>query len=122
MTLMTARSLQALACALVLGGAAVAASLLIETPAAAQPGAGPIVKIDNFTFGPATLTVPVGATVTWVNQDDIPHQVVANDHGFKSRVMDTDDRFSFTFAKPGEYGYFCSLHPHMVGKVIVRDR
>lgn len=87
--------------------------------AAAQP-AGPSVRIDNFVFGPDVLTVSVGTTVTWVNQDDIPHTVVANDKSFKSRVLDTDERFSFTFTKAGEYGYFCSLHPHMVGKVIVK--
>lgn len=89
--------------------------------AATSPApAGPVVKIDNFTFGPSALTVTVGATVTWINQDDIPHTVVATDQSFKSKVMDTDDRFSFTFTRPGEFAYFCSLHPHMVGKVIVK--
>ena len=117
---MFTRDLQALACALVLGCGAVAGGLLFGTAAAAQPAAGPVVKIDNFTFGPAVVTVGVGTTVTWVNQDDIPHTVVANDRTFKSKVMDTDERFSFTFTKAGEYGYFCSLHPHMVGKVVVR--
>jgi len=87
-------------------------------PAAAA--AGPSVNIDNFVFGPAALTVTVGTTVTWINRDDIPHTVVANDKSFKSKVMDTDEKFSFTFTKPGEFGYFCSLHPHMVGKVIVK--
>jgi len=82
--------------------------------------AGPTIKIDNFVFGPGALTVSVGTTVTWINQDDIPHTVVADDKSFKSKVMDTDERFSFTFTKPGEFGYFCSLHPHMVGKVIVK--
>ena len=89
--------------------------------AAAPAPAGPTVNIDNFVFGPAALTVPVGTTVTWVNRDDIPHTVVSNDRQtFKSKVLDTDERFSFTFTKPGEFGYFCSLHPHMVGKVIVK--
>ncbi len=88
--------------------------------AAAPAPAGPTVKIDNFVFGPETLTVAVGTTVTWINQDDIPHTVVANDKSFKSKVLDSDERFSFTFTKPGEYGYFCSLHPHMTGKVIVK--
>ncbi|HEX2814771.1 MAG TPA: cupredoxin family copper-binding protein [Phenylobacterium sp.] len=108
----------ALALALSLGAAA---SVAVSGPAvsAAQP-AGPTVRIDNFVFGPEALTVAVGTTVTWINQDDIPHTVVANDKSFKSKVMDTDERFSFTFTKPGEYGYFCSLHPHMVGKVIVK--
>ncbi|HXA41223.1 MAG TPA: cupredoxin family copper-binding protein [Phenylobacterium sp.] len=88
---------------------------------AAQPAAtaGPSVTIDNFVFGPQALTIAVGTTVTWINQDDIPHTVVAADKSFKSRVLDTDERFSFTFTRAGEYGYFCSLHPHMTGKVIV---
>ena len=67
-----------------------------------------------------TLTVPVGTTVTWVNNDDIPHAVVADDKTFRSKVLDTDQRFAFTFTRPGEYGYFCSLHPHMTGKIVVK--
>src|SRR5689334_24665664 len=78
------------------------------------------VKIDNFSFGPATLTVAVGTTVTWTNRDDIPHTVVSDDKVFKSKVLDTDEKFSFTFAKPGTYGYFCSIHPKMTGKVVVQ--
>jgi len=95
------------------------AALLPVLAAAAAP-APATVKIDNFVFGPEAITVTVGTTVTWINQDDIPHTVVANDKSFKSKVMDTDERFSFTFTKPGEFGYFCSLHPHMTGKVIVK--
>ena len=78
------------------------------------------VKIDNFSFGPATMTVPVGTTVTWTNRDDIPHTVVSDDKVFKSKVLDTDEKFSFTFAKPGTYSYFCSVHPKMTGKVVVQ--
>jgi plastocyanin len=78
------------------------------------------VKIDNFSFGPGTLTVPVGATVTWTNRDDIPHTAVSTDGAFKSKVMDTDEKFSFTFSKPGNYPYFCSIHPKMTGKVVVQ--
>ncbi len=78
------------------------------------------VKIDNFSFGPGTLTVPVGTTVTWTNRDDIPHTVVSTEGTFKSRVLDTDDKFSFTFNKPGEYTYFCSVHPKMTGKVVAQ--
>jgi plastocyanin len=80
------------------------------------------VKIDNFSFGPITLTVPVGATVTWTNRDDIPHTVVSADDpkAFKSKVLDTDEKFSFTFSKVGTYPYFCSIHPKMTGKVIVQ--
>ena len=79
------------------------------------------VRIDNFTFSPPTLTVAPGTTVTWVNGDDIPHAVAAKDRSFRSKVLDTDDRYSFTFATAGEYEYFCTLHPHMVGKVIVKE-
>src|SRR5882762_11086735 len=75
------------------------------------------VKIDNFSFGPAELTVAVGTTVTWTNVDDIPHTVVSDDKVFKSKALDTDEKFSFTFDKPGTYPYFCSLHPKMTAKV-----
>jgi plastocyanin len=78
------------------------------------------VKIDNFSFGPAALTVAVGTTVTWVNHDDIPHTVVSSDGAFKSKVLDTDEKFSFTFSKAGSYPYFCSIHPKMTGKVVVQ--
>jgi len=78
------------------------------------------VKIDNFSFGPGELTVQVGTTVTWTNRDDIPHTVVSTDGVFKSKVLDTDEKFSFTFAKAGTYPYFCSIHPKMTGKVIVQ--
>jgi plastocyanin len=79
-----------------------------------------VVKIDNFTFSPATLTVAPGTTVTWTNDDDIPHIVVGKEKGFRSKPLDTGNEFSFTFATAGEYAYFCSLHPHMVGKIIVK--
>jgi plastocyanin len=77
------------------------------------------VKIDNFAFAPAQLTVKPGTTVTWVNEDDIPHTVVATAKAFRSKALDTDDKFSFTFTTPGSYGYFCSLHPHMQGTIVV---
>jgi plastocyanin len=80
--------------------------------------AGPEVHIDNFTFEPAQLTVKVGTTVTWTNRDDIPHTVVSAGK-FRSKTMDTDGTFSFTFTAPGDYKYFCSLHPHMTGMVKV---
>jgi plastocyanin len=76
------------------------------------------VKIDNFTFGPQQLTVKAGTTVTWINEDDIPHTVVSTGH-FRSKALDTDDKFSFTFTTPGSYQYFCGLHPHMQGTVVV---
>jgi plastocyanin len=104
--------------------AVLAAALLAAAPAAAVLAAapsGPTVTIDNFTFGPNTLTVKAGTTVTWVNHDDIPHAVVSDDHAaFRSKVLDTDQAFSFTFAKAGVFPYFCSLHPHMTGKVVVQ--
>lgn len=78
------------------------------------------VTIDNFTFKAPVVTVRPGTTVTWTNGDDIPHTVVSKDGVFKSKVLDTGDRFSFTFAKPGQFSYFCSLHPHMTGTVIVK--
>jgi plastocyanin len=76
------------------------------------------VTIDNFTFAPAELTVKVGTTVTWTNHDDIPHTVVSAGK-FRSKTMDTDDSFSFTFTAAGDYKYFCSLHPHMTGMIKV---
>jgi plastocyanin len=82
--------------------------------------AGVAVKIDNFSFGPAAVTVPVGTTVTWTNRDDIPHTVVSTDGVFKSKALDTDDTFSFVFSKPGIYSYFCSIHPKMTGQIIVQ--
>ena len=91
--------------------------------AAAKPAvapAGPVaVHISNFTFGPKMATVKVGQTITWTNDDDIPHTVVATDKSFRSKVLDTGQSFSFTFTKPGQIAYFCSLHPMMTGKVTV---
>jgi plastocyanin len=77
------------------------------------------VMIDNFTFNPPRLTVKAGTTVTWNNEDDIPHTVASSARVFKSKALDTGDKFSFTFATPGEYQYFCSLHPHMTGMIVV---
>src|ERR1700737_1028654 len=93
------------------------------TASAAQaPTSGAEVKIDNFSFGPTALTVAAGTTVTWTNRDDIPHTVVSEDKVFKSKVLDTDEKFSFMFTKPGTYGYFCSVHPKMTGKGVVHGR
>jgi plastocyanin len=77
------------------------------------------VKIDNFTFTPQRLTVKAGTTVIWTNQDDIPHVVASSTKAFKSKALDTDDKFSFTFTTVGVYEYFCSLHPHMTGTIVV---
>ena len=77
------------------------------------------VGIDNFTFNPGTITVRAGTKVEWENNDDIPHTVVETTGKFRSVALDTEDKFSFTFAQAGTFDYFCSLHPHMVGKVVV---
>ena len=99
----------------VLSGPLIGAMLALGAVAAEEP---PAVAIDNFTFGPKELTVPVGTTVKWTNRDDIPHTVVSAGK-FRSKAMDTDDTFSFAFTAAGEYKYFCSLHPHMTGTIKV---
>lgn len=86
-----------------------------DTPAAN----GRDVVLDNFSFSPATMEVPVGTTITWTNHDDIPHTVVSTEQKFKSRVLDTDERFSYRFDAPGTYPYFCSIHPKMTGRIVV---
>ena len=100
---------------------AFAAALLLAL-ASALPGtahaANLEVKIDNFTFGPQKLTVKVGDTVTWINEDDIPHTVVSVGK-FRSKALDTDDKYTFTFTTAGTYEYFCGLHPHMQGSIVV---
>ncbi len=80
------------------------------------------VVIDDFAFAPAQVTVKPGATITWTNRDDMPHTVTdtATPRAFRSEALDTGDSFSFTFTQPGTYHYFCSLHPHMQGTVVVQ--
>lgn len=91
---------------------------LLEKPAlAAQPAVD--IKIDNFSFDPPTVTVKAGTEITWTNKDDIPHTVVAEDKSFKSKVLDTDEKFTMTASKPGTYTYYCSIHPKMTGKLVV---
>jgi plastocyanin len=85
-----------------------------------QPAAITEVKIDNFSFGPQSLTVPAGTTVTWTNRDDIPHTAVSTDGTFKSKVMDTDEKFSYTFTKAGTFPYYCTIHPKMTGTIVVQ--
>lgn len=91
----------------VLGGAALAEN--------------PIVKIEDFAFSPPSLTVKIRTAVTWLNKDDIPHTVVSKSRVFRSKALDTDDSFSFTFNEAGTYEYFCSLHPHMTGRIVVES-
>jgi plastocyanin len=98
-----------------LGCALGAAGLAWSAYAAAESQ----VKIDNFTFGPDTLTVPAGTTITFNNDDDIPHTVVATDKSFRSQALDTGDSFAVTLTKAGVINYFCSLHPRMTGKIVV---
>ena len=97
-------------------GIAVVATMLLPVGTARAEDLA--VHIDNFVFEPAQLTVKVGQTVTWTNRDDIPHTVVCAGK-FRSKTMDTDGTFTFTFTTAGEYKYFCSLHPHMQGVVKV---
>jgi plastocyanin len=103
---MRALSLAALAAFLALAGAARAEDTVIQ--------------IENFTFNPPEVTIKPGTTVTWKNADDIPHSVVENDTKFRSKALDTGESFSMTFTDAGEVGYFCGLHPHMKGKIIVK--
>jgi plastocyanin len=100
----------------------VSGALIMSTVAGVAKAAPPAVavQIANFTFRDPVVTVKPGTTVTWTNADDIPHTVVSKDGVFRSKVLDSGDRFSFTFAKPGQFGYFCSIHPHMTGTVIVK--
>jgi len=101
-------------------GAVVGSVLAAGVLFARAEGSPSTVTIDNFSFGPQTLTVKAGTTVTWTNRDDIPHGIASSNNAFKkSAALDTDDSFSFTFTTPGTYQYFCYIHPHMVGSIVV---
>jgi amicyanin len=103
-------------------GAATATMLAaVVLPGWAQNAAAAgAISIDNFTFTPPTLTVKAGTTVTWTNRDDIPHGIASSNNAFtRSKALDTDDGYSFTFTTPGTYQYFCYVHPHMTGKIVV---
>src|ERR1700722_15647390 len=93
-------------------------------PPVAPPTSQPVmtVKIDNFEFIPKEMTIPVGTTITWQNVDDVPHTATSKDEPqtFDSGALDTDDKFSFTFTKPGKYAYYCKVHPHMTGTITVK--
>jgi plastocyanin len=86
----------------------------------AKPATAVAVKIDNFVFAPGSVSVPVGTTVRWTNNDDVPHTVVSDDKTFKSKALDTNEEFTYTFTRPGTYTYFCSVHPKMTAKVVVQ--
>ncbi len=109
----TRRSALRLATTVVLGLACHHSTALADDPPAAK------VSIDNFAFTPATLTVKLGTKVTFVNHDDIPHSIVSVPGKFRSKALDTDQSFEYTFATAGDFDYFCGLHPHMKGKIIV---
>jgi plastocyanin len=99
-------------------GSGLAGGVLVAR--AASPATG--ISIDNFTFTPQTVTVKAGTTVTWTNKDDIPHGIAATNNAFpRSKALDTDDSYSFTFTTPGTYQYFCYVHPHMTGTIVVQD-
>jgi plastocyanin len=101
---------------------ALAAAFVIGSPllrASFSQGTSAEVGIDNFSFTPSTITVHAGVHVRWTNRDDVPHTVVSVDKAFKSRALDTDEAFDYTFSKPGTYKYFCSLHPNMTATVVV---
>jgi plastocyanin len=112
----------AISCAQANPGSGPKSSYASATASALAQPTGSEIKIDNFSFTPATLTVPVGTKVTWTNHDDIPHNIVSSGQKFKSKAMDTDDSFSNTFNEAGTYEYFCGLHPKMVGRVIVESK
>ena len=104
-----------------LGTTAALVAITPRVPSAGAAVGGPIaVKIDNFQYTPATLLVTPGTTVTWTNDDDSPHSVREREGKFKSAALDTDETFSQTFTAPGEYDYFCSIHPYMTGKIVVK--
>lgn len=93
---------------------------LRSAPATGQSAQATDIRVDNFTFNPETLTVPANSTVTWTNKDDVPHVIASTDGLFRSKGLDTDDHYSFKFAKPGTYNYFCAMHPKMTGKIVVQ--
>jgi len=101
-------------------GALVLAAALLGAAPAPISAAGPQIEIKHHKYLPATLTVPVGSTVTWINRDDDVHTVVSTAQKFNSRGIDNDETFSQTFSAPGTYEYFCTLHPLMTAKVIVK--
>src|SRR5215467_11513899 len=101
-------------------GAAVGSLLAASVLFAWADSAAGTVSIDNFSFGTQTLIVKAGTTLTWTNRDDIAHGIASSNNAFKkSGALDTDDSYAFTFTTPGTYQYFCYLHPHMVGSIVV---
>jgi len=95
--------------------------MFMASPAFAADAPANQIVINEYMYMPATLNVVTGTKVTWVNHDEVPHTVVDADKAFHSAALDTDDTYSFTFTKPGTYHYFCTLHPKMVGTIVVAD-
>ena len=95
-------------------------SMTAAASAGASTDSSAEVKIDNFSFTPGAVTVKAGTQVTWINHDDIPHTVDSTQGKFKSAALDTDDKFQFRFTEPGEYPFYCRMHPKMTGKIIVQ--
>jgi amicyanin len=102
------------------GGHSSAKASATTLPAATLPADGTAVEINNFSFSPSTVTVPVGTTVTWTNKDEITHNVVSTDKSIKSKVLDTNEQFTFTFTTAGTYSYLCTIHPRMKGTIVVK--
>jgi len=122
-------SVAAIAGGLILGAAGMTeGNIGLGTTTAPAPTTAPdvssaaTVEIDNFNFKPRELTVKVGATVTWANHDDVPHTATGKGKSpaFDSKMLDTDDKFSFTFKKAGTYAYYCKVHPHMTATIVVK--
>jgi plastocyanin len=103
---------------LLLGTSTIRMALAADSSA---PSSALQVQIDNFSFTPQDIKVKAGTPITWTNRDDIPHTVVSTDQVFKSKALDTDDKFTTTLTKSGTYTYFCSIHPKMTGKIIVEQ-
>jgi plastocyanin len=95
--------------------------MLLASPVFAADASANQIAISEYMYAPATLTIVAGTKVTWVNHDEVPHTIVDTDKAFRSGALDTDDTYSYTFTKPGTYHYFCTLHPKMVGTIVVAD-
>jgi len=113
------RQMKPISCVAVPFAAGILVAAAISFPVISAPAPDSKVEIDNFAFSPARISVKAGTTVAWLNADDTPHTVASSSKLFKSKVLDTDGSFSFTFTTPGMYEYFCSLHPYMTGTVVV---
>jgi plastocyanin len=116
------RSLAVIDMPLAMGAMSGMGSMSGSAPSTSEVAAGDgAISIENFTFSPSVLTVGAGSTVTWTNHDDIPHNVVSADNAFpKSKTLDTNEKYSYKFDKPGTFEYYCGIHPHMTGKVVVK--